>query len=393
MDWPSPETKGEDAVALPKTWLHIHYYEALSTLFRVENSLRVFVYAVLKDDQGTDWTEISLPSENGDSKGVIRSIAKQRITQERKFGYLGYETSNPLMYLTSGELVRLITSDAYWEKFNDYFDANKSVVRSKLEEVGTVRNALAHFRPLKEDDVEVVKQNAKQMASGIEDYLQKLVSCSDNVPTNTSEDWYQELDTLGTEACTLKFSQSTDEKWVRIRLEYDCRKIDVHEQVARFFIVTYLNIVGPAILTRSEALREFMIYASSGFPYSPIDLEGEGAITKHIDLVFSREQLNAHYSEIRDELDDLLTTISQESELIRQDNLARGDVVEAVSSSLFFKEDEEKKQPNYPEALYGVKPDHPPEWWGQIRRTSSNFISRVDSFPWMPATIAEYSYR
>ncbi len=74
------------------------------------------------------------------------------------FGYLGYPINAPVMHLTSGELVRLITSDTFWPLFKDFFLASRQVVTLKLQEVGDVRNALAHFRPVSEGDVEAVNR-------------------------------------------------------------------------------------------------------------------------------------------------------------------------------------------------------------------------------------------
>ena len=48
MEWKQSSEK-DGATVIPSNWIYIHYYEALNTLFRVENSLRVFVYVVLKN--------------------------------------------------------------------------------------------------------------------------------------------------------------------------------------------------------------------------------------------------------------------------------------------------------------------------------------------------------
>ncbi len=75
------------------------------------------------------------------------------------------------MYLNGGELTRLITSDAYWEIFHKHFKGKKELIRTKLDEIGTIRNSLAHFRPLRSDDVELIKQNIRHVFIGIEEYL------------------------------------------------------------------------------------------------------------------------------------------------------------------------------------------------------------------------------
>jgi hypothetical protein len=60
MDWKSVTSKGDDAVSIPKRWLYIHYYEALNILFRMENALRVFVYAILKNEYQEKWADATV---------------------------------------------------------------------------------------------------------------------------------------------------------------------------------------------------------------------------------------------------------------------------------------------------------------------------------------------
>jgi hypothetical protein len=55
MNWQTPEKKKDRSVTLPENWLVLHYYEALTVLFRIENSLRTFVYVVLKDKKKGEW--------------------------------------------------------------------------------------------------------------------------------------------------------------------------------------------------------------------------------------------------------------------------------------------------------------------------------------------------
>ncbi len=126
------------------------------------------------------------------------------------------------MHLTSGELIRIILADSYWPFFKEYFPASKDLVRTKLEEIGNVRNSLAHFRALKEDDVQVVKRNANQVLSRVELALKGLIACSTVVPTNCEESWYKNLKTLGGQYLSLAFRQSEDERGIRIELMLNC---------------------------------------------------------------------------------------------------------------------------------------------------------------------------
>ena len=120
MDWKQGEKVGNDAVKIPGRWLSLHYYEALNLLFRIENALRVFLYIVLKNQYKDKWAEIQISSED-ENEGTISSIAKRRIGQSQTFGYLGHPIACPIMHLTSGEMIRLIISDAYWKYIQRIF--------------------------------------------------------------------------------------------------------------------------------------------------------------------------------------------------------------------------------------------------------------------------------
>jgi hypothetical protein len=133
-------------------------------LFRIENALRVFVYVVLKNEFKENWLGMNVASDDSE-ESTIAKIAKQRMNQAKVYGYLGFPIPCPLMCMTSGELIRFMTSDSCWKHFKNYFLGSKAIIKAKLDEIGTVRNALPHFPPLKPDDVELIKQNARHVSN------------------------------------------------------------------------------------------------------------------------------------------------------------------------------------------------------------------------------------
>lgn len=84
----------------------------------------MFVYAILKNEFSNKWVDCNFSMPGGDSN-AIKSIAAKRINQADSFGNRGFDIKAPLMHLTSGELVELVTSDTYWPKFKAYFKGNK----------------------------------------------------------------------------------------------------------------------------------------------------------------------------------------------------------------------------------------------------------------------------
>ncbi|MBM7558228.1 hypothetical protein [Halanaerobacter jeridensis] len=209
------------SMKVPRQWVYEHYYEIFNLLFRIENALRILVYIVLKEKFQGGWDDIQITSDDN-QQGTISSIAKRRMNQDEDFGYLGYSVTCPIMYLTSGELIGIIISDSYWEHFNDYFNCKRKLVKTKLDEISNVRNALAHFRPLKKEDVELVKQNASHILNSVEDGLMNIFKINDIVPTNTEEEWYSSLNNLESEYCDLSFKQSPNKEWIKININYCC---------------------------------------------------------------------------------------------------------------------------------------------------------------------------
>lgn len=63
MKW-EQASKKDDATMIPYSWINIHYYETLNTLFRLENSLRIFVYIVLKNHLFDKWSTINITSDD-----------------------------------------------------------------------------------------------------------------------------------------------------------------------------------------------------------------------------------------------------------------------------------------------------------------------------------------
>lgn len=191
MKWDELSKTEEGLFNIPQTWIYPKHYELLNLLFRIENGLRIFVYAILKNKYGDKWANISLKTEDG-ADGTIGSLARRRIAQDLKHGYLGAKSEAIVMYLTSGELIRII-SDHEWSEFKKFFDADQAIVKLKLEEISNIRNALSHFRTITDQDIGVVKQNTAQIFSKISKYIQRLVGTFADIPENDQSTYYSSL--------------------------------------------------------------------------------------------------------------------------------------------------------------------------------------------------------
>jgi hypothetical protein len=393
MDWKKPEEL-KDGVKIPSNWLYIHYYEALTLLFRIENALRVFVYIILKNNFGATWAELSIQSDDANDTTIL-ALSKKRANQDLAFGYLGLKTNSPLMHLTSGELVRLITSDAYWKNFKSYFPAAKETVVLKLLEIGNVRNSLAHFRPIQENDIEVVKQNANQMLSVVENTLSQILNCDQSVPTNTKHDWYTRFSTIGGDYVSLSYNQSNDGNWIQIRCKYTCPVIKSDFSEGNDYCsYSVLTINLNRILHNSQQLREKVLFMDDRKSFYTRRRSHKPDFFKTIRFTFSRQVVETDYEEIKNEFEKLISQIVNESNLIQEDNLASGEIINianfhgnkhVIGEQTFW----DFTSRNFESAHLD---NDPVEYWGELYVFGGHVVSSINEYPWMSVAISDFTF-
>ncbi len=390
MEWKTASTNEKGLLTVPKRWLHVHYYEAYNILFRFENSLRVFVYVVLKNAFFERWQECNFTVPGGDAIS-IRGIAAKRISQAESFGYLGFDIKAPLMHLTSGELVELITSNAYWPKFKEYFRGNKEIIKNKLLEIGTIRNSLAHFRPIKPEDIELVKQNSRHTLLGVEECLANIFTHTLRVPTNTSEPWYNSLSTLGTDQITTVLFYSSDESWINVKLKFETPILSKEQFTEIYYYFKLAKINTPNILLGYDEITKNVTYLSESIT-APVFTENQDIkVTKTLNFVFKKDILVEKYEAIAGEFGAVLRKVDEECNLLLQDNLARGSLVEpaTVTSWWYEREGHEGRWNHiYSDLLQLYQPNHPDEYWGQ-HQFISDVVAGCRRYPWMPEDISQ----
>ena len=398
MEW-EQATKIDGGVSIPRQWIFLEYYEVLNLLFRIENSLRIFVYIVLKNQLGGKWAEAQVIFD--DAQGTITSLAKKRIKQAQTYGYLGHSIACPIMHLNSGELTRLIVSDTYWPCFKPYFFGSKAVIRNKLDEIGSIRNSFAHFRPIKVDDVDVLKLNSKQALIGIEQFLNRVLIQHDTVPTNTQYQWYTNLKTLGTDQCSLAFHQSDDGDWIRISIKYVCPVIekDLLWSDRNHFGYTVLTIRSSAILMKYAEISRNVCFLSENVFYPKMYENNDAEFKKELSFIFSRSKLEAKHKNLKESLENLLLDIAKETELIQQDNLARDDIVYSVTASATLEKGGENSWWvwDYERLRTPVAENNPPEFWGDIggigwKNLVKDFVATSYKYPWMPKDVSKMRF-
>jgi hypothetical protein len=387
MDWKKAVYLQNNQYDLPGGWLKIEYFEALNILFRIENSLRMFVYILLKNEYQDKWKELSITSDDAETS-TLGAIAKKRLAQDKNYAYLGFVINSPLLHLTSGELIRIITSDSYWKLFNKYFLGSKEIMKNKLDEIGNVRNSLAHFRPIKEGDVELVKQNSIHALSEIEKTIKDFILCPDNVPSNTEDSWYTELITLGTENCMIAFKQSEREDWVKLIISFHPPVFQERMRKNAFSKKT-ANLKTDAILKEYIELCNHTICVTEVLPTSWTSDFEKTKFIKQIRFTFSRKSLEVNYLKIKSELENILLQISRELSLINDDNLARGKLIEVVNCN--FSGNDAESYYSFDNDVFKTEfdEDSPVEFWGTFNYAAKNFITDTDRYPWMPVQVSE----
>ncbi|MDQ7960392.1 MULTISPECIES: hypothetical protein [Flavobacterium] len=389
MNWKEAKYKGENIYDLPGNWLKIEYFEALNILFRIENSLRVFVYIILKDNFKDKWKDLSVTSDDSETS-TIGAIAKKRIAQDKNYAYLGYSLISPLLHLTSGELIRIITSDSYWKYFKNYFPGSREIIKNKLDEIGNVRNSLAHFRPVKKGDIQLVKQNSIHTLSQIEKTLIDFINCSDIVPTNTEETWYKELITLGINECNLSFKQSKSEEWIKLQMSFTPPLFRKSNEWPGYRVKT-LNLKSDKLLLDYNNLSKYCIALSETAPSGYINDAENHIIEKKINFTFGRKTMEEHYQEIKQDLEEILLRVTQETALIKEDNLARGKLVEVANCAYHYRksESEEYYELVANQLITELTDLTPVEFWGSLSYSYIGFITSTEKYPWMPVDISE----
>jgi hypothetical protein len=119
---------------------------------------------------------------------------------------------------------------------------------------------------------------------------------------------------------------------------------------------------------------------------------GKAEFSKTLSFVLSRSMLESHHDNLKKSLEELLLTIAQETELIQQDHLARGQVVHStsVSASLVKKTESEYWKWRYDALQTPAMESDPPEYWGTLSYLGwVDFISDTDRYPWMSESVSE----
>lgn len=385
VKWEDATELDSGGVKIPANWLYLYYYEALNVLFRFENALRIFAYIILKKELGERWDSAAIASG-----GTIRSETNKRRTQARDHGYLGYEVTSPMLFLNSGELTQIITADAYWKHFSPYFKASKTIIQNKLNEIGTVRNSLAHFRPLKQDDLDLVKQNTRHVLLGIDACLAKITSISNIVPTNSDSEWYKRLSKISNDVIHTTLLQSQDGEWIRVQLSYQCPILYKSQHRSSFLSFQLGNFRTGELIKAYSEIRNRCIYVSEKPAHGQITPDFDLKCTKEVSLVFHRASLESSAEAIENELVKVAEVSLNESLLLQQDRLALGTLISSKSANASYggQTNQQYWSVNVSSLNTATQEVENVEFWGQRYNFNNEFVTDTHHYPWMPSPVS-----
>lgn len=387
-EYPARGGFGSDLGALvpPETWLRTHYFEAYNILFRVENSLRTFVYLVLKMQFGEKWQKISVLGE-GPEKESVASRTKRLAAQTRKYAYLGHELACHLLLLSLGELVEIMTADMCWRHFKRFFSNNKEATLVKFYEIIAIRNALAHFRPINEQDLTTLKTNSEHLLSSVANFLNGTLNTVEPVPQMESPAWMESLQTLESSACSTRWKRSPDTGWLAFSIAWTFPVAKLPDKPGdRDYSVLCLDT--PEILRATPRLRERVSFSYElCLDYLRFDMEEMPMFGKETLVVFHRHVLEQNADDVREDLQDVLDAISSDTALLVAEPLRKGRFVKIAHIT----SDPKTVDSSEYQGLCCKKLDASlPEYWGvfALAPAVKEFITGTYRFPWFTEIVA-----
>ena len=117
------------------------------------------------------------------------------------------------------------------------------------------------------------------------------------------------------------------------------------------------------------------------------DLQPKGR--KEVGLTFSRRVLAENCADVRVAFERCVAQIVKETDSLKEDQLARGELVQLQLISAFRKEEGESTRWSVSgrKLISQTSTEELPEYWGEIT-AAVDFISDTEDYPWMPVKVA-----
>jgi hypothetical protein len=232
----------------------------------------------------------------------------------------------------------------------------------------------------------------KHVFVGIEQCLAEMTDTHRVVPTNTMESWYKNLTTLGSKLCAVQLFQDSSENWIRVQIRYACALLGASAP-GKYRSFTVSNLISPAVIKCFPDLACHATFVTESVASAKMSENINPEFRKHVSLVFAKAVVVQQHETITDQMKNVLLSIETETELLKQDHLARGQLVDSVRlwSMLQTSPDKQRQwwDTEYDKLKCEFGENDPSEYWGEIGRFTSDFIAGTRKYPWMPSAISK----
>ncbi len=158
------------------------------------------------------------------------------------------------------------------------------------------------------------------------------------------------------------------------------------------FAYNVIRFNTPNVVKEYPLIGGHITYLSEFVHYPSLTEKHIININKSINLVFKRSVLAENHEQVAENIKELLSKVTDEHELLKQDHLARGKLLEPVWVSAWLQNSDDNGRwvYSYKQLQCPYDPEDPDEYWGNISLISSDVISGATRYPWMISDISKH---
>ena len=298
---------------IPNDFLPVYYFDLFNTFFKLENALRLYVFAVLKTSLGSDWPSIIL-QKRGDLEESIEKVTGDRINL--RFKYIGEFKDNPFLYLTLTELSKIITRSSARELFATVFIDSLDIWQKKFEELSATRNSLAHFRAISRRDIDRTNLIIDDLNSIISpDFINYFSTEYDSISSGSNNIQSIELIShfLEKDLSRIKFhfQENTSRRIIKVIMEIIPETTGIlHSDVVENYFINFITLNIPSFYKKLSILLPHLTYFVMPIDIRPIRTPDErwGAEMENLSVSFflpSNRDLKLFASDLNDITTDI----------------------------------------------------------------------------------------
>lgn len=131
------------------------------TLKKLETNLRSFIHSKLAT-VSQNWWKDRIPAD------VRKRAEERKAKNETQWPWHKRRDLHPIYYVDFTDYMKIIIRKDNWKQVFAPFFWDKDIISAKLRELEPIRNAIAHFRELNEDEQEKLKLYCKDILASLQ---------------------------------------------------------------------------------------------------------------------------------------------------------------------------------------------------------------------------------